>query len=116
MLLGDLVTLAKAGFTPATVKELLTLSKEDPVKTDEQAEAVPKEETQPEPEKVAAEETADNSKDIADLKTQLEQTQKLLEEKTKALESLQKENTQKNNEKSAPTAKDQLNDIIRAFM
>lgn len=107
MLLGDLVTLAKAGFTPATVKELLTLSKEDPVKTDEQAAAVPK---------VAAEETADNSKDIADLKTQLEQTQKLLEEKTKALESLQKENTQKNNEKNAPTAKEQLNDIIRAFM
>lgn len=93
--LGDLVTLAKQGFTPDKVKELIELSKteevaEGPAEVQTQPSNEPEaEEQQPEEKLKEVEQKEADSADSVDYKKKVEE----LEEKIRAL---QKANTRQN--------------------
>lgn len=119
MIFGDIIALAKQGYKPADIKELLALSTEDAAPAQKPAETPAEESGQPEPEKApdaAAPETVkeDNNEDlqkqISDLKKQLEKTQADLEIAQKANRS--------GSEKASDskTAEDALADLVRSYM
>lgn len=119
MIFGDIIALAKQGYKPADIKELLALSTEDAAPAQKPAETPAEESGQPEPEKApaaAAPETVkedtneDLQKQISDLKKQLEKTQADLEIAQKANRSgPEKASDQK-------TAEDALADLVRSYM
>ena len=119
MIFGDIIALAKQGYKPADIKELLALSTEDAATAQKSAETLAEESGQPEPEKApdaAAPETVkedtneDLQKQISDLKKQLEKTQADLEIAQKANRS--------GPEKASDnkTAEDALADLVRSYM
>lgn len=120
MIFGDIIALAKQGYKPADIKELLALSTEDAAPAEKPAETPAEESGQPEPEKApeaAAPKTVkednnneDLQKQISDLKKQLEKTQEDLEIAQKANRSgSEKASDQK-------TAEDALADLVRSYM
>lgn len=119
MIFGDIIALAKQGYKPADIKELLALSTEATATAEKPAEIPAEESGQPEPEKApaaAAPETVkedtneDLQKQISDLKKQLEKTQADLEIAQKANRSgPEKASDQK-------TAEDALADLVRSYM
>lgn len=119
MIFGDIIALAKQGYKPADIKELLALSTEDAAPAQRSAETPAKESGQPEPEKApdaAAPETVkedtneDLQKQISDLKKQLEKTQADLEIAQKANRS------GPDKASDNKTAEDALADLVRSYM
>lgn len=115
MNLSDIITLAKQGYKPADIKELIELGKESQTSGVERpAETEPKEASQPEPEKTdekpAATETGKTEK-IKELEAQLAQVRK-------DLEKAQNQNAAHDNSSAAGSASPQerLNEIVRRFM
>ena len=95
--LADLIELAKQGYTPEKVKELIELSNsEETDAPEEQPKEQPKEEapetTAPEVEQKAAE----TSPDAVDYKKKLEELEKKLKESEAKLSEIQKKNTRQN--------------------
>lgn len=119
MIFGDIIALAKQGYKPADIKELLALSTEDAAPAQKPAETPAEESGHPEPEKasdaaapetVKEDNTEDLQKQISDLKKQLEKTQADLEIAQKANRSgPDKASDQK-------TAEDALADLVRSYM
>ena len=114
--LPDIIELAKAGYKPADVKELMKAASElesKPAEAEKPAEILPKEKAQPDqvkdekPEKINAE----DDKDI-----RIKQLEAQVEDLQKNLKQVQKENTQKNLQHEKPNEQEMLNNIARAFM
>lgn len=111
--LSDIIDLAKAGYKPADVRELIQLSKEA---------AAPVEPDKPAPEvKDDAHKAADDDQDKAaadapEDKAKSVDYKALYEQEHAALEKLQQENINKNNEKPAPDLDEILADAMRGYM
>ena len=112
-LFGDIVALAKAGFTPAAVKELMAMDKQTPA--EDPPEISPKEEEQPEEEKAPEEPEKEEAKPEPEDKTK--ELQKQIDDLKKQLKEAQKNNTKKNlsNEVSASKT-NTVDEIVRSFM
>ena len=114
MNLSDIIALAKAGYKPNDIKELIELGKEAQTSgVEKPAEAEPKEAAQPDPEKTvekpAPAVTGETDK-IKELEAQLAQVRK-------DLETAQKSNTMHNNiSASGPDPQQTINDLVRNFM
>lgn len=116
--LTDIVTLAKQGYKPNDIKELIELTKEAP------AEA--KSEVQPTTEEVPAENkpTEDNQKDgeasndQLDYKEEVEKLKAQLQETENKLSKLQKENTRRNadNDENKKSDAEAFADVMKSFM
>lgn len=114
--LPDIIELAKAGYKPSDVKELMKAASElesKPVEAEEPAEILPKEEAQPEQvnEKKQEEIKAEDDKDI-----RIKQLEAQISDLKKDLKTVQKENTNKNLQHEKPNEQELLNNIARAFM
>ena len=120
--LTDIVALAKQGYKPNDIKELIELTKEAPEGKPEDQEKQPKPE---EPEKPSEDKpTEDNQKDGAaspdqlDYKEEVEKLKAQLQETENKLSKLQKENVRRNadtdeNKKSDAEA---FADVMKSFM
>lgn len=114
MNLSDLIALAKQGYKPSDIKELIALGKDAQTTGGEKpAETAPKEVTQPEPEKPvekpAPAETGETEK-IKELEAQLSQVRK-------DLEKAQQNNIMRNNSGApAPDPQKTFDDLVRSFM
>lgn len=114
MKFSDILALAKQGYKPSDIKELISLTEDTQTSgTEEPAETAPKEVTQPEPAKVIdtpAPTAIGESDKIKELEAQLAQVRK-------DLEKAQKNNTKHDNSGEPPPDRQQvLNDIVRGFM
>ena len=108
----DLVAFAKAGYTPAQVKELLEYEVEEEQQEPESKEPEPNQEIQPdegEPESESESQT-DVSLEINKLKKELEETKA-------ALKDAQADNVAKDaSNVKTETDEDIVNDLFRSFM
>ena len=109
---GDLVALAKAGYTPAQVKEILALQPSEAPAAEKPAETEPKESPQPEQEKAEPEKKAEEGEDMQATVADLQKKLAAAEEK---LKNLQQQNSTKDNSTQKP-AGDPIEDIVRGFM
>ena len=114
MKFSDIITLAKAGYKPGEIKELLALTTESPAaapETEETPVTNPKEDMQPEAPKESSP-TADNamSEEIKQLKAQLAKAQA-------DLAAAQQTNIKKDvSGATVLSPQAVLNDIVRSFM
>ena len=114
MKFSDIIALAKAGYKPGEIKELLALQTPDDAASDdaqEPAEILPKEEVQPAPEK-AEEPTAaadDRDEEIKALKDQITALRS-------DLKKAQNNNARTDLSGEKPDPQAQLNDLVRSFM
>ena len=117
-IISDLAALARAGFTPAQVKEILKVQgTEAESKPEEAAEIIPKEETQPEPQKNEPEATVPEIKDnSAQENDTMKELRLELERVKKDLAEAQQANVRRDNSGNEPNKEEQLNEIVRAFM
>ena len=121
MIFSDLVALAKAGYKPADVKEILSMDAKKPAGNEEPAEIPAGASGQPEPEKEAAAAPANPSQEIEQNKTLAEQVEDLKKQLAKTQEDLakaQQANTRTDSSEGAkkPTTDEQLQDLIRSYM
>ena len=113
-LFGDIVALAKAGFTPAAVKELMAMDKQQNP-AEEPAEILPKEEVHPEEAKAPEEPEKEDAK--PELKDKTEELQKQIDDLKRQLKEAQKNNTKKNLSNEVPASKtNTIDEIVRSFM
>lgn len=119
----DIIDLAKAGYKPADVKELLQLANEQKPVSEEMPVTVPKEETQPEAKKepeAVSETQTDKQEDenLKNLQNQVEDLKRQSNEKDKLIKQIQKENSSRNTkeETTQKSEEDTLADIVRNFM
>ena len=113
-LFGDIVALAKAGFTPAAVKELMAMDKQQ-TPAEEHPEILPEEEEQPEDENAPEEPEKEKAK--PELKDNTEELQKQIDDLKKQLKEAQKNNTKKNLSNEALVSKtNTIDEIVRSFM
>lgn len=119
MILSDIIALARAGYTPAQVKELMQLDTEQKsAKSEGASEIPPKEEEQHETQNDGAEDgtkKADNKEATAELQKQIDDLRKNLEKAKSDLAAAQKSNASKDmtGQKEPDTS---LEDIVRSFM
>ena len=120
--LTDIVALAKQGYKPSDIKELIELTKEAPEGKPEDQEEQPKPEEpeKPSEDKPKEEEKKDGkaSNDQLDYKEEVEKLKAQLQETENKLSKLQKENTKRNadtdeNKKSDAEA---FADVMKQFM
>ena len=120
--LTDLIELAKQGYTPDKVKELIELSTAeeagDSSLTEEQPKEQPKEDDEPETKATEVEQkAADSSADIVDYKKKVEELEKKLLETESRLSDLQKKNTRQNADKGEqPTDAEVFANAMKSFM
>ena len=123
MKFADILALAKAGYTPADVKELMALDK-DPAPAEEQLDSTGTQKLPGDgepiqaPEKAKeAESTPDNDKSDADQKPEAIDYKKLYEDSQSALKEAQKANTsQDNSRKDQFDPEKELRDIVASYI
>ena len=110
MKLEDIIALAKQGYKPSDIKELVALAE---VETKEGPKEEAKEEAKEEQKEEPKEEPEENKKEIEELKNMIAEQTCKLEESQKALLELQKGYTREDvtNNVETPT----LEDIVRNF-
>ena len=130
MTIGELIELAKAGYKPSDVKEILKEAKELEAATEKPAENLPKGEAQPEQEKAEPEQKPkaepdpeakpfEHNEEFEKLNSELEDLKKQLAEKESMIKKIQKDNSSKevsNPQAKQKTEQETLNDIVRDFM
>lgn len=122
MKFSDIVALAKAGYKPSEIKELMDLATEPAAGAEETAEIPPKEEPQPEQqkadEKPAPEPQEDKRHD--DIIKQLQDQNRQLQEENRQLHTqlsdAQQNNTRRDNSSPKISTQEHLNDLVRSFM
>lgn len=116
----DIIDLAKAGYKPGDVKELLQIANELKEAAQEVPVTVPKEETQPEEQKAAepaSEAQPEQSDALKELQNQIETLRKQSDEKDKLIKQIQKDNASRNiKTENTKSEDDVLADIARSFM
>ena len=111
----DLLTFAKAGYTPADVKEIMAMQTEPEADTEGPSEDDQKDETQPDKAKEPNAAPAEDKKAEPDYKAMFEAQQKQIEELTNNLQKAQAANINKNLADDTPkkSAQELVNDIFR---
>lgn len=116
MTISDIIALAKNGYKPSEIKELLELGNAQPAPDAEKPAEIPAEEQrQPEPEKaVESSEAAADTNTVDQIKSLQEKIAKLESDLMKA----QKSNQTKDLSGTAPkvTTTQQVEEIVRSFM
>lgn len=122
MIFSDLVALAKAGYRPADVKEILKMDKV-PAGNEEPAETAAEASAQPEPEKEAAAAVPTPSEDkepnTQALQNEVEALKKQLEKAQADLRLAQQANTRTDvsqGENKKPDTTAILDDLVRSYM
>lgn len=111
-ILSDIAAMAKAGYSPAELKEILTLAKGTPEASPEKPAEIPaKEQEQPEPEKAA-----EASKAPEPEKEEPDEKQKKIDELEAKIKKLEESNASKNNAGSIDKKPDPLIDLVRSYM
>lgn len=120
--LTDIVALAKQGYKPNDIKELIELTKEAPEGKPEDQEKQPKPEEpeKPSEDKPKEEEKKDGkaSPDQLDYKEEVEKLKAQLQETENKLSKLQKENVRRNADPDEPEKSDAeaFADVMKSFM
>lgn len=124
--LRDIIDLAKAGYKPGEVKELLQIANEQKAVSEEPPVTAPKEDAQPEVEKApnanadkpVSETQPEQADALKDLQSQIETLKAQSDEKDKLIKQIQKENASRNikTEAKEKTEDEVLADIVRSFM
>ena len=122
----DIIDLAKAGYKPGDVKELLQIANEQKAVPEEPSVTTPKEDAQPEAEKVpnanadkpVSETQPEQSDALKELQNQIETLKAQSDEKDKLIKQIQKDNASRNikTEAKEKTEDEVLADIVRSFM
>jgi len=122
----DIIDLAKAGYKPGDVKELLQIANEQKAVPEEPPVTAPKEDVQPEAEKApevnaekpVSETQPEQADALKDLQSQIETLRKQSDEKDKLIKQIQKDNASRNikTEAKEKSEDDVLADIARSFM
>lgn len=122
----DIIDLAKAGYKPGDVKELLQIANEQKAVPEEPPVTAPKEDVQPEAEKApdanadkpVSETQPEQADALKDLQSQIETLRKQSDEKDKLIKQIQKDNASRNikSEAKEKTEDEVLADIVRNFM
>ena len=122
----DIIDLAKAGYKPGDVKELLQIANEQKAVPEEPPVTTPKEDAQPEAEKApdanadkpVSETQPEQADALKELQSQIETLRKQSDEKDKLIKQIQKENASRNikTETQVKSEDDVLADIARSFM
>lgn len=122
----DIIDLAKAGYKPGDVKELLQIANEQKAVSEEPPVTTPKEDAQPEVEKApnanadkpVSETQPEQADALKDLLSQIETLKAQSDEKDKLIKQIQKDNASRNikTEAKEKTEDEILADIVRNFM
>lgn len=122
----DIIDLAKAGYKPGDVKELLQIANEQKAVPEEPPVTAPKEDVQPEAEKAPdanadkpeSETQPEQADALKELQSQIETLKAQSDEKDKLIKQIQKENASRNikTEAQEKTEDEVLADIVRNFM
>lgn len=122
----DIIDLAKAGYKPGDVKELLQIANEQKAVPEEPPVTTPKEDVQPEVEKApnanadkpVSETQPEQSDALKELQSQIETLKAQSDEKDKLIKQIQKDNASRNikTETQEKTEDEVLADIVRNFM
>lgn len=120
----DIIDLAKAGYKPADVKELLQLANAQPEAAEKDPEILQKDAAQPEDQKAEAAESkvqVEQKEDdtLKNLQNQIAEMQKKADEKDALIKQIQKDNSSKNiqNTTKAEKTNDEIvTELVRAFM
>lgn len=122
----DIIDLAKAGYKPGDVKELLQIANEQKAVSEEPPVTTPKEDAQPEAEKApeanaekpVSETQPEQADALKDLQSQIETLRKQSDDKDKLIKQIQKDNASRNikAETKEQTEDEVLADIVRNFM
>lgn len=115
MKFGDLIALAKAGYKPSEIKELLSLDAES-AGVEKPAETVPKEETQPEPEKTEEKPAEPEAEKPEDINNDMHELQAEIDRLREQLAKAQKQNTSTDTSGNLKDPQEELNEIVRRFM
>lgn len=115
MKLEDIIALAKQGYKPADIKELVALAEVEQPKEEpkEQPKEEPKEQPKEEPKEKPKEEPKENNKEIEELKKMIAEQSSRLADSQKALEEIQKGYTREDVTDNGKTPT--LEDIVRDF-
>ena len=118
MKFDDIIALAKAGYKPNEVKELLAMATEP--EPEKEPEPEPEKEPEPEPEKESKEEKLKEEQTSIDVdyKKLYEESQKALDKANESLKKAQAINNRKDvsNDGNKKTDADIVNDLVRSFM
>lgn len=114
MQFSDIIALAKQGYTPKDIRDLLDL-------TVDGTEHKPPEEDGPEEAEIdGSDEQKDHAtqdvEEVLDYKALYEESKHKIEDLTKQLESSQKKNVKENMQGDIPKNQDIINDLARSFM
>ena len=122
----DIIDLAKAGYKPGDVKELLQIANEQKAVPEEPTVTTPKEDAQPEAEKApnanvdkpVSETQPEQADALKDLQSQIETLKVQSKEKDDLIKQIQKDNASRNikTETQEKTEDEVLADIVRNFM
>ena len=110
MIITDIIALAKAGYTPKDVKDLIALDKAESAE-EPKAEGAeePKAESAEEPEAEGTEEPKAEGADIIDYQAKVAELERKIAD-------MQKENTSKDISKDKKDTEDVLKELVRAYM
>ena len=118
--LADLIELAKQGYTPDKVKELIELSNSEEADTSNNSDDQPTPEENKAPDTTAPEEKqkdAETSPEAVDYTKKIEELEKKLKDSEAKLSELQKKNTRQNADKGdKPTDADVFANAMKSFM
>lgn len=118
--LADLIELAKQGYTPDKVKELIELSNSEEADTSNNSDDQPTPEENEVPDTTAPEEKqkdAETSPEAVDYTKKIEELEKKLKDSEAKLSELQKKNTRQNADKGdKPTDADVFANAMKSFM
>lgn len=122
----DIIDLAKAGYKPGDVKELLQIANEQKAVAEEPPVTTPKEDAQPEAEKApnanadkpVSETQPEQADALKELQNQIETLKAQSDEKDKLIKQIQKDNASRNIKSEAKEKSEDeiLADIVRNFM
>ena len=113
----DIVALAKEGYKPSDIKELMALESSQEVPSmKEEKEDQDKKTEQHEDGKERLDEAPKKSTDDSSKDSAIDEYKKKIEELEKQVKKLQSENVHKDYDKERPSDEETLNDITRSFM
>lgn len=116
MNLNDIIALAKQGYKPSDIKELISLSEMSNGAVETPPEETRTEEPPVDEPNAENDTTTPENEPMVDYKKLYEESQSQISEMKTQIEKIQKDNTRQNMQGDTPSAQDTLNDIVKSFM
>lgn len=118
MNLADIVALAKEGYKPSDIKELIALasSQEGEPKKEEERQVQDEKTEQHEDGKERPDEAPKKSTEASSTDSAIDEYKRKIEDLENQVKKLQSENVHKDYNKERPSDEETLNDITRSFM